>query len=238
MLLDCLGTLLALEPPAPRLVEELSRRGISVSAEEAAAAFRVEIRYYLGHHLAASDRASLERLRDDCARVLREALGLTLDAQGAVRQAMLAALRFRAYPDVAPALRSLRAARLRLVVVSNWDCSLGEVLDHAGLRPLVDGVVTSAEVGAAKPDPAIVRAALEVVGAGPDVAVAVGDSADHDVAAARAAGVAAVLLRRAGAEAPIPGARGEAPVTPDPPVAGVPVVRTLEEARSLILPAG
>ena len=238
MLLDSLGTLLALEPPGPRLVQELGRRGIGVSPEAAEVAFRAEIRHYIRHHLEGSDRAGLERLRDDCARVLREALGLVAADQETVRSSMLAAIRFRPYPDVVPALRRLRAAGLRLVVVSNWDCSLGDVLDHAGLRTLVDGVVTSAELGVAKPEPAIVRAALELARTGPEAAVVVGDSLDHDVAAARAAGVAALLLRRAGPEASAPNARDEGVDGPGSRGAGVPVVRTLEEACSLILPAG
>ena len=54
----------------------------------------------------------------------------------------------------AGARRAGARAGLRLVVVSNWDVSLHEVLARTGLTPLLDGAVTSAEVGAAKPDPA------------------------------------------------------------------------------------
>ena len=78
--------------------------------------------------------------------------------------ALLAALRFRAYPDAAPALRELRALGLRLVVVSNWDASLHERLHETGLAPLVDGAVASAELGHAKPDRAIFEHALELAG--------------------------------------------------------------------------
>ena len=41
---------------------------------------------------------------------------------------MLDSLHFHAFADAAPALEELRAARLRLVVASNWDSSLPEVL--------------------------------------------------------------------------------------------------------------
>ena len=201
-------------------------------------AFRAEIAHYLSHHLEGRDQAGLDRLRDGCARVLREALGLAGDAQDAVRSAMLAAIRLHAYPDAAPALRRLRAAGLHLVVVSNWDCSLGEALEGAGLRKLVDRVVTSAEVGMAKPHPAIMRAALQAAGARPDEAVVVGDSLDHDVAAARAAGVGPILLAREAAPDAAPGSGDHAPSRSAPMTADVPVVRTLEEACSLILPAG
>jgi putative hydrolase of the HAD superfamily len=222
VVLDCLGTLLRLEPPGPRLRTELSERGIEVSEQEAAAGFRAEIVYYLEHHLEGSDPESLDRLRDGCAVVLTEALRLSPERVATVREAMLAALRFSPYPDAAPALKALRESGMRLVVASNWDCSLEGVLTQAGFRALVDGVVTSAAAGAAKPDPAVVHAALEAAGTDPAEAVSLGDSLQTDVAAAREAGVEAILLDRTGAEPP-----GE-----------VSVVRSLDEARSLVLARG
>ena len=60
----------------------------------------------------------------------------------------------------------------------------------------------SAELGAAKPDPAIFRAALERLGAAAEDAVHVGDSVEHDVAGARAAGLEAILVARNGARPP------------------------------------
>jgi 2-haloalkanoic acid dehalogenase type II len=191
--LDSFGTLVAMEPPAPRLRAELAKRGAEVELDTAEAAFRAEIAYYVEHHLDGRDRASLDDLRDRCARVMAEVLG---DPPVDVRAAMLAAIRFEAYPDAAPALRDLRARGLRAVVASNWDCSLDEVLRRAGLRDLVDGVVASAKVGAAKPDPRLFEAALELAGCTPADAVHVGDSPDKDVAGAEAAGVRAVLIDR------------------------------------------
>src|SRR5918999_2816302 len=105
---------------------------------------------------------------------------------------MLASLRFTAHADAAPALRELRAGGLRLAVASNWDASLPEVLERAGLRELVDAVVASAAVGAAKPDPALFHAALDAVGATPAEALHVGDSLERDVGGARSAGLRAV----------------------------------------------
>ena len=51
VLLDALGTLVELQPPAPRLRALLAAEGFSISEERAAAAFRAEIGYYLEHHL-------------------------------------------------------------------------------------------------------------------------------------------------------------------------------------------
>jgi putative hydrolase of the HAD superfamily len=64
------------------------------------------------------------------------------------------------------------------------------------LLELVDAVVTSAEVGVAKPDPEVFHRALALAGVGPEAAVHVGDSPDNDVAGARAAGVRPVLVSR------------------------------------------
>jgi putative hydrolase of the HAD superfamily len=199
VLLDALGTLVALAPPGPRLREALlAEGGVDVGAEAAERGFRAEIAHYLAHHLEGGDPEGLERLRDECAAVLVGALGLESLDQATVRRAMLAALHFTPFADAAPTLEALRSRGLRLVVASNWDCSLPLWLERAGLRHLLDGAVSSAVVGAAKPCPAVFRAALEVAGARPHEAVHVGDSITNDVEGARSAGVRAVLVDRAG----------------------------------------
>lgn len=219
VLLDALGTLVELQPPGPRLrarLEELS--GVDVGPEAAERGFAAEIGHYLAYHMEGGDREGLERLRDDCAAVMHEALGVHGIERAEVRRAMVEALEFRAFPDAAPALRGLRSRGLRLVVASNWDCSLPEWLEGAGLGQLVDGVVSSAVIGEAKPSPVVFRAALALAGVGPGEAIHVGDSVDNDIAGARAAGLRAVLVDRSGRPAPD----------------GVETVRSLGEVASLI----
>ena len=204
MLLDALGTLVELPPPAPALVEEFAARGVDVTVEEAGRAVRAEIGFYRAHLDEARDAAGLAALRARCTTVLREALpeharGLE---DAALQEALLAALRFRPYAEAPDVLRALRGAGLRLVVVSNWDVSLHEVLDATGLRPLLDGVIASAVLGSAKPDPAPLLAGLELAGVAPEEALHVGDSVEHDVTGARAAGVEPVLVLRPGEPAP------------------------------------
>src|SRR6201999_3348662 len=127
------------------------------------------------------DEVSLAKLRRRCAGVLHDALPAAarerVDPDELV-PAMLASLRFRAYPDVPAWLAVLRAAGLKLAVVSNWDVSLGEVLERVGLAELLDCIVTSAAAGAAKPDPAVFERALECLGLQPEEAVHLGDSPD------------------------------------------------------------
>src|SRR3954467_9580876 len=118
VLLDGMGTLVALEPPHERLRATLREAaGVELSDRAAKDAFKAEIAYYLAHHLEGRDEASLDRLRDECAAVLQEALGQAaarLDP-AVVKRAMLDAIHFDAYADAAPALHALRAGGLGLV---------------------------------------------------------------------------------------------------------------------------
>src|SRR5436305_5218150 len=168
--LDGMGTLIRLPPPP--LPEH---------------AFRAEAAYYVEHHLEGRDPESLSDLRRRCAAVAGVSVGVLMDA-----------IRFEAFEDAQPALRELRGRGLRLVVVSNWDYALPDVLARIGLLELVDAVVASAAVGAAKPDPRIFQAALARAGCAPTEALHIGDSPEKDVAGAEAAGIPALLLDRAG----------------------------------------
>ena len=64
---------------------------------------------------------------------------------------LLESIRFHAYPEVPQTLARLRDEGFALVVASNWDVSLHEVLERTGLDVLLDGVVTSAEVASPSP---------------------------------------------------------------------------------------
>jgi putative hydrolase of the HAD superfamily len=106
------------------------------------------------------------------------------------------------FPDVPPALAALREAGHRLAVVSNWDSRLPLLLERLGLAPAFDTIVVSAVERVEKPDPRIFHRALERLGAAPGQTLHVGDSPELDVAGARTAGIAALLVDRGGAPAP------------------------------------
>lgn len=216
-----MGTLVCLQPPAPRLRAQLAHRfGIEVSLQQAEQAVAAEIRYYRSHMHEGRDDASVRALRARCAEALRAALpaGERLDGvDGAsMTETLLASLEFSVFGDVRGALQAARARRRPVVVVSNWDVSLSEVLGRLGLSPLLHHVVTSAVAGAGKPDPAIFEFALEAAGCRAGQALHVGDSLEEDVTGARAAGIEVVWLNRLG------GAGGAAP-------AGVATISSLDE---------
>ncbi|HXA55150.1 MAG TPA: HAD family hydrolase [Solirubrobacteraceae bacterium] len=200
VLLDALGTLVALQPPASAFVRELqARHTLEVALADAERAFGAEIAYYRAHHQEARDAHALADLRRRCAEVLRAQLPPAARALplGELTDAMVGALRFAAYPDAHDALALLRARGMTLVVVSNWDVSLPAVLRDIGLAELVDGIVSSAAVGHSKPAPAIFAAGLALAGSTPERTVHVGDSIEHDVRGALGAGIRPVLLNRA-----------------------------------------
>jgi putative hydrolase of the HAD superfamily len=185
VLLDALGTLVRLEPPWLHLAD--------ARPERAERAFRSEMAFYREHSDEGCDADSLAELRGRCAAVLSDELG-----RGVPVEEMMAAIRFRAFPDAPPALAELRGLGMRLVCVSNWDYSLPEVLERVGLRGELDGVVPSAAIGARKPDPRIFEAALDLAGCDPNEALHVGDTRAEDLDGARAAGIRALLLDRDG----------------------------------------
>jgi HAD superfamily hydrolase (TIGR01549 family) len=188
--LDALGTLVELEPPWISLRDMVPPE---VSDEQLVDALKAEMAYYKEHAHEGRDEASLAELRERCAAIASQKLGMDVGVDE-----LVAAIRFSAYPDAVPALETLHDRGLRLVVVSNWDCSLPRVLDGCGLGEMLDGTITSAGAGARKPDPAIFAAALELVGIQADEALHVGDTADEDVTGAQAAGIRPLLIDRQG----------------------------------------
>lgn len=204
LLIDAMGTLIELRPPAPILRRELrDRLGIDVTLEQAQRGLAVEIAYYRAHMLEGRDQASVSQLHTRCAGALGAALGPVAGVDlAALTETLLASLRFVAHADAAPALQAARGRGERVVVVSNWDASLPAALASAGLAPLIDAVLTSAQAGVAKPDVAIFERALALAGVAPGAALHVGDNLEEDVAGARAAGIPAVWCNRTGLPVP------------------------------------
>jgi putative hydrolase of the HAD superfamily len=99
------------------------------------------------------------------------------------------------WDDSIPTLRELRARGLRTAIVSNCDHSTRAIVDQLGFARETDAVVLSFEVGVAKPDPGIYRAALDALGANPEEAVFVDDQAGY-CDGAEALGIRSFLILR------------------------------------------
>ncbi|HEX2555864.1 MAG TPA: phosphoglycolate phosphatase [Microvirga sp.] len=98
------------------------------------------------------------------------------------------------YPGVLDTLRRLRAAGLRLAVVTNKpEAATRQILDALGLAGLIEVVIGGDTLPRRKPDPAPVAAALRALGIAPEAAAMVGDN-HHDVEAGHGAGLRTVLV--------------------------------------------
>ncbi|WP_161605993.1 HAD family hydrolase [Microlunatus speluncae] len=96
------------------------------------------------------------------------------------------------HDGTADLLGALRSAGWRVLVLTNgWRRYQEPVLRRSGLLAAIDGIVTSDDVGEAKPAESIFAAAR----AGATDYVHVGDRIDHDVIGGNAAGARTVLLR-------------------------------------------
>jgi len=184
---DGYGTLLTLVDPVPRLREALAGRGVNRSPDEIRYAFATEVGYYRPRAHLASTPTALAELRRECTSVFLRALDTPLPAVSFV-DSFIAALEFGPVAGAVDALERLAHRGLRLAVVANWDCGLGEHLERAGLDRYFDAVVTSAEAGTPKPAPAIFRLALARLAAEPARSIHIGDE-DVDRDGARAAGM-------------------------------------------------
>jgi len=99
------------------------------------------------------------------------------------------------WDDAIPTLRELRARGLRTAIVSNCDHGTRDVVERLGLPEETDAVILSFEIGVAKPDPRIYRAALEALRVDPGDALFVDDQVAYCDGAA-ALGIGTVLLLR------------------------------------------
>jgi len=100
----------------------------------------------------------------------------------------------RAADDAAATLSGLRARGYRLAVISNADGRVRGLLEAAGLTPLLEFVVDSAEMGVEKPDPRIFHAATDRLGLSPAACAYVGDVYEIDVLGAEGAGLTGILV--------------------------------------------
>ncbi len=225
---DAYGTLIHFpETPSPFdvMAEAMRRCGAALPRARLDDALRREMAYFKQHYGAVRTAADLERLRLDDARVYVQALGgdcpPTLDT-AQVADLLAQAFETRALPDARPAIDLLRAAGVRVGVLSNYSYLLPLVLAEVGLAPLLDPIVFSAQVGAQKPDPRIFAAAARAVGAAAADCVLIGDDPVNDVEGARRSGMPVVWIDRGGQPAPD----------------GAAAARTLDDAARLAIADG
>jgi putative hydrolase of the HAD superfamily len=133
---------------------------------------------------------------------------------------------FELYEDVPPALGELKAAGIRVGLISNSHRCLASFQSHFALQGLVAAAISSSEHGFMKPHPSIFAAALQLVNVPAGAALMVGDSVRQDVDGALAAGMRAALLHRG---------EGEHDCERSLAARGVPTIRSLRDLRNLVI---
>jgi HAD superfamily hydrolase (TIGR01662 family) len=103
---------------------------------------------------------------------------------------------FELYDDVPATFAALRAAGLRIGLVSNSARDVREFAVHHALD--VDAGISSFHHGRSKPHASIFRAVLDLLEVEPAEAAMVGDQVADDIEGARALGMHAILLDREG----------------------------------------
>ncbi len=132
--------------------------------------------------------------------------------------------RLDAYPDARPVLEALRAAGLRLAILSNGaPRMLAAAAEAAGVAPLLDAVLSVEAVGVYKPSPSVYRLALDHLRLWPNEVLFVSANG-WDACGAKALGLRVAWCNRTGQ----PAER-----IPEPPDA---VVRSLAELPALVAP--
>jgi len=121
------------------------------------------------------------------------------------------------FPDVMPALDALRAAGLRMGVISNFVWGGPELIHALELAQHFDSLTVSARVGFQKPHQGIFQHALDSLGVTAARAWHIGDSYRADIVGARRMGITPVLIDRTDGD---PALVREKHEDPDLPVVG------------------
>jgi putative hydrolase of the HAD superfamily len=111
---------------------------------------------------------------------------------------------WRLAPCAAETLTALRASGLATGAVSNFDHRLPKLLEDLGIASLLDVVIIPSQCGAAKPDGAIFRHALDALGVRRAATVYVSHDPEEDAPGAAAAGLQVLLVADGGDLASVP----------------------------------
>ena len=180
------------------------------------------------HQDVLAGRLSIDAAREER---FRRLLTMTESAGLAARRAVALARLYRetykqgwrAVPGATELLTWLKSAGYgTAVVTNNLTAEQRAKLTGCGLDVCIDHLITSEDVGVAKPDPLIFKAALTALGVTAPEAILVGDAWQADIVGGRAAGMRTVWLNRKGAP------------SPDPSVPELPSLEPLDRARAVL----
>jgi HAD superfamily hydrolase (TIGR01509 family) len=183
---DANGTLVRLIDPVPQLERVLRKRGVERPRSAVRRAFEAEGTVYASRAAEAHQPAAFAALQRECTGIFLEELGAEAIDPGPFAASYVEAMQFEPLPGVLDSLRRLRRCGVELAVVANFDLTLADRLEQLGIGSLLSTIITPADAGVAKPDPAIFELALGRLGVTPQRALHIGDGAADEEGAAAA----------------------------------------------------
>ena len=121
---------------------------------------------------------------------------LEIDDADLHRRLMSLYLSLDVFPDVKPTLERLTSGGLRLAILSNGTpAMLASAVEHSGIGPLLDAVLSVEDVGVFKPHPSVYRLASDRLQLAPD-AICFLSSNGWDAYAAKAFGFRVIWCNR------------------------------------------
>ncbi len=205
VLFDWFNTLAHYDPPREELYRKVFQEsGISLSIQEIYRGLLAGDRYFFSGLARAQARgASFEERAAQFTlypRAMAAEAGIELSPELQMEIITRVLKQFNGaytlYEDVLPLLKLLKNRGLVLGVISNADKNVAGLIEKLGAGAYMDLLVTSEEVGAEKPAPAIFLAALDKAKIKGPEAIYTGDQYQSDVLGAGGVGMQALLLDR------------------------------------------
>jgi putative hydrolase of the HAD superfamily len=203
---DWFNTLAQYEPPREQLQSQaLQEFGINASPRELERGLLVADRNYFEESARSPIR---ERSTEEQAMIFIQyqktvlsEVGVNVPEEQILKimdrlQQLYGGLTFAIFDDVLLTLKGLKEQNFTLGLLTNLPSGIDTICENLGVKPYLDFIVTSAEAGADKPNPAIFRLALERAGVNSTEAVHVGDQYHLDIIGARGVGINTILLDR------------------------------------------
>jgi len=179
----------------PRPVFTLAEELFPAKGTELSNAWRTRQFEYTWLRTLAGHYADFWQVTEDALVFAAKTLKLDLDAQRRTRL-MSAYLNLKAWPDVAGALKSLKAAGIRLAFLSNFTTRMLEAgIRNSGLEGMFDQVLSTDAVKQFKPSPRAYQMAVDAFGLKPD-AILFAAFAGWDAAGAKWFGFPTVWVNR------------------------------------------
>ncbi len=100
----------------------------------------------------------------------------------------------RLFDDARSSIQLLTEAGFHLGIITNWDNSLEPLLNRLGIKDYFKIILSSCQVGYAKPDPTIFHLALNQAGISPNQAWFLGDQPKVDIEPATQLGIKTICV--------------------------------------------